>query len=75
MSKDKTVVIHQPDFLPYLGFFHRLLKSDMYVILDNVQFLNGSKRWHNRDKIKTPQGVRWLTVSVKSSPQKTEKYS
>jgi len=60
----KTAVIHQPDFAPYLGFFHRFLKADLWVVLDNVQFLSGSKRWHNRDLIKTPQGGRWLTVGV-----------
>ena len=60
----KTVVVHQPDFLPHLGFFHKFLHSDLWVILDNVQFLPGSKSWHNRDQIKTSQGARWLTVSV-----------
>lgn len=66
----KTVVIHQPDFLPYLGFFQRFLHADLYVILDHVQFLNNSKSWHNRDKIKTPQGEKWLTVSVKKASRK-----
>lgn len=62
----KTVVIHQPDFLSYLGFFHRFLHADLWVILDTAQFVTGtSKSWQNRDLIKTPQGVRWLTVGVK----------
>lgn len=61
----KTVVIHQPDFLSYLGFFHRFLHADLYVALDTVQFVtNTSRSWHNRDKIKTPAGERWLTVAV-----------
>lgn len=64
-----TTVIHQPDFLPYLGFFQRLLLADLWVVLDNVQFLRGSKRWHNRDKIKTAHGEQWLTVGVQKSPQ------
>lgn len=71
IDNEKIVVIHQPDFLPYLGFFHRLVQSDLYVVLDNVQFLKGSSRWHNRDKIKTPQGVTWITVGVKKALQKT----
>ena len=71
VDNEKIVVIHQPDFLPYLGFFHRLIQSDLYVVLDNVQFLKGSKRWHNRDKIKTPQGVIWITVGVKKTSRKT----
>tara|TARA_Y100000294_G_scaffold177007_1_gene201034 strand:- start:1406 stop:2068 length:663 start_codon:yes stop_codon:yes gene_type:complete len=56
--------IHQPDFMPWLGFFEKLKKSDVYVVLDDVQF---SKRdWQNRDKIKTSQGIKWLTVPVKT---------
>ena len=65
MVKEKKTVIHQPDFLPYLGFFHRLLYSDCFVLLDIVQFVSGtSKSWMNRDKIKTKDGEKWITVAV-----------
>lgn len=67
--RDRVAVIHQPDFLPYLGFFQRLLQADLYVVLDNVQFLRGSRRWHNRDKIKTAHGEKWITVDVKKAPR------
>jgi hypothetical protein len=67
----KTVVIHQPDFLSYLGFFHRLLHADLYVALDDVQFVSSSRSWTNRDKIKTQNGEKWLTVSVKKAPRET----
>jgi WbqC-like protein len=68
----KTVVIHQPDFLPHLGFFHRFLNADLYVVLDHVQFeQHGSRGWTHRDKIKTPQGARWLSVSVRKAPLST----
>lgn len=67
----KTVVIHQPDFIPYLGFFHRFLSADLYVVLDDVQFVYGSRAWTHRDKIKTPKGTQWLTVSVKKPPRDT----
>lgn len=68
----KTVVIHQPDFMPYLGFFHRFLNADMWVILDNVQFVTGTSRsWTNRDKIKTPNGEKWITVAVQKAPKDT----
>lgn len=66
----KTVVIHQPDFLPYLGFFHRFLHADLWVILDTAQFVSGTSRsWMNRDKIKTPQGEKWITVAVQKAPR------
>ena len=67
--EEKTVVIHQPDFMPYLGFFDRLLKADIYVIFDNVQYTR--RAWMNRDKIKTKKGEGWLTVSTQKAPQDT----
>lgn len=67
----KVVVIHQPDFAPYLGFFQRFLHADLYIALDHVQFVNSSRSWTNRDKIKTAQGEKWLTISVKKAPRDT----
>ena len=68
----KTVVIHQPDFMPYAGFFHRFLNADLYIALDHVQFVKGTSRaWTHRDKIKTTKGDQWLTVSTKSAPLNT----
>lgn len=57
-----VVTIHQPDFLPWLGFFDRWQRSDIYIVLDDVQFLR--RGWHHRDKIKTQNGVQWLTIPV-----------
>jgi hypothetical protein len=69
---NKTVVIHQPDFLPHLAFFHRLVNADLFVLLDTAQYVDGTSRsWTNRDKIKTPQGEKWLTVSVNRAPRDT----
>jgi len=69
---NKTVVIHQPDFMPYLGFFHRLLYADLFVILDDVddvQFLR--EGWHHRDKIKTYNGEKWHSLKIKKLPLDT----
>lgn len=67
----KTVVIHQPDFAPYLGFFHRFLHADFYIVLDHVQFVNSNRGWTHRDKIKTSMGEKWLSLSVKKAPRDT----
>jgi hypothetical protein len=68
----KTVVIHQPDFLPHLAFFHRFVHADLYVALDHVQFVNGTSRsWMHRDRVKTPRGAQWLTISVRKAPRDT----
>lgn len=69
--KKKIAVIHQPDFLPYLGFFQRLLLADTYVVLNTVQRSSKSRNWTNRDKIKTRQGEKWLTVGVQKSQSDT----
>ena len=68
----RTAVIHQPDFLPHLGFFDRLLHADVFVLLDSAQYVDSTSRsWTHRDKIKTPKGTRWISLSVKSAPRDT----
>ena len=68
-----TAVIHQPDFLSWLGFFHRLLHADVYIALDCVQFVSRTSRsWTHRDKIKTPRGEKWLTLGVRRAPLGTQ---
>jgi hypothetical protein len=65
----RTVVIHQPDFLPWLGFFDRLLRADLYIALDHAQFVSGTSRsWTHRDRIKTASGPQWLSLSVRKAP-------
>lgn len=68
--KDKLVVIHQPDFMPYLGFFQRLLQADIYIVMDNVQFVRGSRSMTNRDKIKTANGESWINVGIQKPAYK-----
>lgn len=58
-----TVCIHQPDFIPYLGFFHRLLSTDHFIYLDDVQFIR--RGWQHRDRIKTRDGSTWLTLALR----------
>lgn len=69
--EDKIVVIHQPDFMPYLGFFDRLLKADIYVVFDNVQYVRSSRGWTSRDKIKTQNGEKWISVSTQKAARDT----
>jgi len=59
---ESIVAIHQPNFLPWLGYFYKIYKADVFVFLDNVQFSKNS--YQNRVKIKTTQGALWLTQPV-----------
>jgi hypothetical protein len=62
------VVIHQPDFLPHLAFFDRLMSADLFVVFDTAQYVTGTSRsWMNRDRIKTRHGAKWITVPVQKS--------
>lgn len=62
------VAIQQPEHLPWIGFFNKMAHVDKYVYLDNVQF---KKRYfENRNKIKTKDGIKWITVPVNTK----EKY-
>lgn len=53
---------HQPHFLPWLGYFDKIRRSDVFVLLDHVQFER--RNYQNRTRIKTRAGERWLTVPV-----------
>jgi hypothetical protein len=54
--------ILQPGYLPWLGFFEQVYRTDIFVIYDDVTFDKGG--WRNRNRVKTPQGWCWLTVPV-----------
>ena len=52
----------QPAYLPWLGYFHRLMLSDVHIVLDSVPASKGD--FSNRNRIRTAQGWTWLTVPV-----------
>ncbi len=57
------VSINQPAYLPWLGYFDRIRRSDLHIVLDHVQFEKGS--YTNRCRIKQPDGREmWLTIPV-----------
>lgn len=58
------VACHQPNYLPWLGYFYKLKQADIFVVLDTVQFPMG-RSWVNRNRIKTPSGQLWLSVPVR----------
>ena len=55
--------VHQPQYLPWLGFFDKLDRSDCFVFLDDVQYKH--REFQNRNKIRTKDGWIWLTVPVR----------
>jgi len=67
----KTVSIIQPLFLPWKGYFHIIQQSDVFVFLDDVQYVKRS--WLNRNIIKTRTGTQWISVPVFSTGKYTQK--
>lgn len=57
-----TVVVLQPGYLPWLGFFDQMRRCDIFVLYDDAQF--DKHGWRNRNRIKSPTGPHWLTVPV-----------
>lgn len=56
------IAVHQPQFMPWLGYFDKMDKADLFVLLDNVQFKKNE--FQNRNRIKTHDQWAWLTVPV-----------
>ncbi len=56
------VTIHQPQFLPWLGYLDKIDQADLFIMLDTVQFKKNE--WQNRNRIRTAKGWQWLTVPV-----------
>ena len=62
-------VILQPSYIPWRGYFHQIAKADVFVFLDDVQY--DKRGWRNRNQIKTPHGLQWLTIPVHSKGAQT----
>lgn len=57
-----VVAIHQPEHLPWLGFFDKIRQADVFILLDHVQYRKNY--YQNRNKIRADNGATWLTVPV-----------
>jgi WbqC-like protein family len=60
------VTVHQPNYLPYLGFFQKMANADILVFYDTALF-SRQLGFHNRNRIKTPIGAQWITVPIQHS--------
>ena len=58
------VGMHQPNYLPWSGFFYKMLKSDVFILTDNCQYISGS--YINRTRIKSAHGTEWMTIPIYS---------
>jgi hypothetical protein len=61
-SRMKRIAIVQSNYIPWKGYFDLIAAVDEFILYDDMQFTKND--WRNRNKIKTPQGLAWLTVPV-----------
>ena len=59
-----NVVILQPAYIPWRGYFEQIYRADLFIFYDDVQY--DKHGWRNRNQIKTAQGKQWLTIPVHS---------
>ena len=57
------VAVHQPQYLPWIGYFDKMRRADVFCYLNDVQYKKNE--WQNRNRIKTAQKWQWLTVPVR----------
>ena len=62
---------HQPQYLPWLGFYQKMARCDAFDYLDEVQYKK--REFQNRNKVKTAQGALWLTVPVKTRGRREQR--
>lgn len=61
------VSIHQPNYIPWIGYFHKIASSDIFVVFDDIQLPRGKKNnFVIRNRIKAESGAKWLTIPVKN---------
>ena len=60
----RVVAIHQPNFFPWLGYFDKIVRADVFIVLDHVQFPKPRGSWTNRVKVRVNGEPVWATAPV-----------
>ncbi len=64
MSDRKIVAIHQPNFFPWLGYFDKISRADLFIVLDHVQFPKKGGTYSNRVQLVVNGQAAWLTMPI-----------
>jgi hypothetical protein len=62
LKRSKKCAIVQSNYIPWKGYFDLIAAVDEFILYDDMQYTR--RDWRNRNQIKTPQGLQWLTVPV-----------
>jgi hypothetical protein len=64
MSNRRIVAIHQPNFFPWLGYFNKLARADVFLVMDNVQLSKKGGTWSNRVRLLLNGQAAWATMPI-----------
>lgn len=64
MKIKRIVAIHQPNFFPWLGYFDKIARSDLFVFLDDVQYTKTGGSWSNRVRLLVSGQPRWVSAAI-----------
>lgn len=64
MPLSRVVAIHQPNFFPWLGYFDKIARADVFILMDNAQFPKTGGTWSNRVKLLVGGRAAWVTVPI-----------
>jgi hypothetical protein len=64
MSNRRIVAIHQPNFFPWLGYFNKLARADVFLVMDNVQLSKKGGTWSNRVRLLLNGQAAWTTMPI-----------
>jgi hypothetical protein len=70
-AQDKRVAIVQSNYIPWKGYFDMIASVDEFILYDDVQYTR--RDWRNRNQIKTPSGLAWLTIPVEVKGKYTQR--
>jgi len=62
MNSSKSILITQSNYIPWKGYFDSMNSIDEFIVFDDMQYTK--RDWRNRNQIKTPEGLRWLSIPV-----------
>jgi hypothetical protein len=61
---DKVVAVHQPNFFPWLGYFNKIARADLFLVMDNAQFPKKGGTWSNRVRLAVNGRAAWATMPI-----------
>ena len=64
MADSKLVAIHQPNFFPWLGYFNKIARADLFLIMDNAQYPKTGGTWSNRVRLLIGGAPAWVTTPI-----------